>query len=188
LAIDVADLLLDGGEPGGSGSGLPATYTVQLGRSDGYSVVTDVRNEGLFAGFRDAKPFVATVFEDLNSDLRVSAPDISILLSAFGAPASSSATEWDSRDLDRSGTIDAADFTQLLLAYSGSGLAVLPDICRCQREMIEPLMELSVALQLHGFEGMDRFRSWFSEEYPRSPDLVEWQIASIAQLLKEGRP
>ena len=188
-AIDVADFILEAGDPSGSpySSGSMQSYEVSLGRCNKFQIITDIIPQGIFAGFMDGRPFAVTRFEDLDSDLRVDSTDLSMLLSSIGSTPGSSGTQWDTRDLNRDGVIDARDLSLLLSAYSGAAVVVFPDICNCAALPVEERMSFDDAIHLSGFDDTVRFGAWLREQLLVDPDLAEWQVSSIVELMFERR-
>jgi hypothetical protein len=192
IVVDVADLLLDGGEPpvtapfSSPPAAAPVTVLVSKQRSTGYQVVTDIHTSAPFAGYRDSQPFVATIFEDLNSDLRVDATDLAVLMAAFGGTAQTTASHWDTRDLDQDGVIGILDVTRLLAAHSGRAVVKLPDICACDRPTPEFRVGLQDALIVDGFATVDEFRSWLLEAIVREPLVAEVQVTALCDRMFDG--
>ena len=185
--IDVADIILEAGDPSVSSPLAGSeTFTVKRKRALGFEVVTDVLPTGLFAGFKGGMPFAVTRFEDLNSDLRVNADDLSILLGAFGIGPTSTATLWDTRDLDQDGDCDTQDVSVFLAAHSGKALAKFPDFCSCGWLSAEERMSFEEALLISGFGLIAQFDSWLSEALRTEPDLAEWQVSEIHDLMFIG--
>jgi len=128
---------------------------------------------------------VVTAVQDLNGDFRVSAPDLSLLLGAWGATA---ACAVDGADLDESGTVDATDLAIPLGAWSTTPVPI-PWPCSAFGECGEmavasytPLSQegIALAIALLGFGSMEEFVEWGSTADLETLGSVGETILAIA--------
>lgn len=187
-AIDVADIVLEAGDVPGApvSGGALASFEVKLAKSTGFQVVTDMTPTALFAGYLDSVPFGVTVFADLDSNLRVAATDLALLLSAWGVSPAPSTVVWDTRDLDRDGVIGSGDASTLLSHYSGTALVQFPDICGCAEPPVEARVGFEDALRIHGFEVVGAFRQWLGEALMANPLEAEDRVQTISVTMFPG--